>query len=289
MDRYDNSDTADRPTKHHMCASPNLKLSQAAYSALYKVGFVTAIGCVCCWPIQNDENTICLYVCTERLAIAAKALGESISKKQMHAFMRTGSVDKNNHTGITLDIETIVCHWLYNNIANIDTAEKRKKFVLRFDTLLKSTQLSTSHDIAWGIPCSRDCINDETLKTFMDRVGCKYQSGAHYGFGWSPIPNQRLSKKFNVTDIDQGCFPARISFVTNTFVPGQMWHLMKNDKSTQALEILLSRSRTAINMNPPPTNVLQETTPSDGRIILLPMSVCHDVRCERLSGEHSYK
>ena len=285
LDRYD---TAEPPSgniqKTVRVQSTDWKDSLPAFSALQKVGFVTAVGCVCCLPVRGEDCILRLHVCTVRLALAAKALGEPLAAKHIRAFMRTGQVDKRVDTQVIVECETLAEQWVSFDRLDYGTSESRAKFASRLQAVSKKKNAATlpmqnlSSEVArhftWGVPCAKDSIDEEALEEFLRKTGGNYRAGAHYGLCWTPIHNQRLSYQFTFLDSINGCNPARTSFVVDMFVPGPSHILGANDRTTEALQKLLSCRSKALDTSPHPLDVLLEEAASDERMIVLPKSLC---------------
>lgn len=285
LDRYDAGATSSSNAKKATgILSKDWQDSRPAFSALQKVGFVTAVGCVCCLPVRGEDRKIRLYVCTVRLALAAKALGEALTNKEIRAFMRTGHIDKRVDTQVIVECDTLVEQWVSFDHLDYGTCESRAKFVSRLHRLSRKNQGQTlpvqnissepARHFAWGVPCTKDSIDEEVLEEFLSKTCGKYRLGAHYGLCWAPIPNHRLSHKFTLLDSSIDCNPAKTSFVADVFVPGSVHRLCANDKATHALQRLLSRRSKDLEASPHPLDVLMDEVSSDERMILLPKRMC---------------
>uniref|UniRef100_A0A6C0C0M4 Uncharacterized protein n=1 Tax=viral metagenome TaxID=1070528 RepID=A0A6C0C0M4_9ZZZZ len=279
LDRYDaDASMRDHVTNIlHFCTK-DWQESQPVFNALLKVGFVTCLGCVCCFPVRAGDARIRLCVCTVRLAEAAKASGEVLTSKQIRAFMRIGQVDKRVDTLIIQDCETVAEQWR-NCDRYEDTREGRTKFLSKFKALSEKHNKSphppnfviseVARRFEWGAPCTKESVDEEILEEFFGQVGLQYRLGAHYGFYWMPVSNHRLSQQFTRIDKDINCNPAQVSFVVGTFVPGSIHRMCASDAGTEMLQRILSGRRKDMDVSPHPVDVLQTFLSSDHRMLVV--------------------
>lgn len=252
--------------------------STHVFAILHKVGYVTSLGCVCCIPVRVEKDQIHLRVCTQRLVCAARALGESISKCQLRAFMRNCSNDKECPSMVSIDCKTLNHQWKSMSTLDDTTIEHRAKFAARLKASIHKKNWKplisgeNSPDIAsdFGFPYAKEWIDEKLLSEFLVATSLgPYRPGAHYGLFWKSGPHRRTSYATSVLDAQCGCHPSTMSFIHNLKIPGPMRVLNTDEESGAALEKIISRRLVAADEERLPLSVLLEKIPYDGRMLRL--------------------
>ena len=249
-----------------------------AFQVIFRAGFITSLGCICCIPILTTNNVVTLAVNLDRLKIVAKALLTPLFVADINLFLKSCIRNFEISSGLWYNIIPSCLLQQHSKINRADKMnyEKRSLFLEKFRQHKGATSYS-SVDLAkcWGRAVGRESISETALRMYCTSMNISYREGVEWGLDWEYL---QVSMRPNIlVEFDEEYMGKNVGetiFLKGEKVPGPPLDFNKPDNPCNYLQeaflSLLKQEKASNEKDKQKQKQVLDLLAVDGRAVKLP-------------------